>query len=62
MHEKTKEITDIIIKAKEKAIKETSREPEPELTKSINWPVDCMIQPTEIGAGLQDKLSKIMGL
>jgi len=50
MHEKTKEITDIIIKAKEKAFKETSREPEPELTKSINWPVECVVGPGLEGA------------
>ncbi len=50
MHEKTKEITDIILKAKEKAMKETSREPEPELTKSINWPVQCVVGPGLEGA------------
>ncbi|MCK4994525.1 MAG: citrate/2-methylcitrate synthase [Candidatus Omnitrophica bacterium] len=50
MHENTKEITGIILKAKEKAIKETSREPEPELTKPINWPVDCVVGPGLEGA------------
>lgn len=50
MNEKTKEITEIILKAKEKAIKETSREPEPEMTKPINWPVDCIVGPGLEGA------------
>ncbi len=50
MHEKTKEITKIIINAKEKAIKETSHEPEPELTKLVNWPVQCVVGPGLEGA------------
>ncbi|MCG2711020.1 MAG: citrate/2-methylcitrate synthase [Candidatus Omnitrophica bacterium] len=50
MHENTSEITDIILNAKERAIKETSREPEPELTKPINWPVECVVGPGLEGA------------
>jgi len=50
MHNSTKEITEIILKAKEKAIKETSREPEPDLTKPIQWPVDCIVGPGLEGA------------
>jgi len=50
MHEQTKEITEIILKAKAKAIKETSHEPEPDLTKSINWPADCTVGPGLEGA------------
>ncbi len=50
MHEETKEITEIILKAKARAIKETSHEPEPELTKSLNWPVECIVGPGLEGA------------
>ncbi|MFH1093558.1 MAG: citrate/2-methylcitrate synthase [Candidatus Omnitrophota bacterium] len=50
MHEKTKEITDIIIKAKERAIKETSHEPEPEFTKPLSWPIQCLVGPGLEGA------------
>ena len=38
------------LKAKAKAIKETGNEPEPELTKSINWPVECTVGPGLEGA------------
>lgn len=50
MHEDTKEITEIVLKAREKAFKETSHEPEPELTKPINWPVECVVGPGLEGA------------
>ncbi len=44
-------ITELILKAKEKAYKETSNEPEPELVqKSIKWPVQCTIGPGLEGA------------
>ncbi len=50
MHEETKEITDLILKAKEKAVKETNNEPEPELTKPLQWPIDCVVGPGLEGA------------
>ncbi len=50
MHENTPEITEIILKARDKAIKETSREAEPEMTRPINWPVDCIVGPGLEGA------------
>ncbi len=44
-------IRDLIIKAKEKAYKETSNEPEPELVKkNIDWPVKCTVGPGLEGA------------
>ena len=46
----TRKITDIIVKAAKKARKETSVEPEPELTKPIQWPVDCVVVPGLEGA------------
>ncbi|MBI4846779.1 MAG: citrate/2-methylcitrate synthase [Candidatus Omnitrophica bacterium] len=50
MHKNTKEMTELILKAKEKAIKETSHEPEPEFTKPISWPITCTVGPGLEGA------------
>lgn len=50
MHEDTQKITDIILKAAKKALKETSGEPEPEMTQPIKWPVECTIGPGLEGA------------
>jgi citrate synthase len=48
-HQETREITDIILKAAEKARRETSSEPEPEMTnRRLDWPIQC-----EIGPGLE---------
>lgn len=46
----TKKVTELILKAKEKAYKETSAEPEPELTKKLQWPIVCTIGPGLEGA------------
>jgi len=45
-----KQITDLILQAKEKAYKETSNEPEPGLTEPLNWPVECTVGPGLEGA------------
>lgn len=50
MHENTKEITELILNAARKARKETSAEPEPELTRPIKWPVKCTVGPGLEGA------------
>ncbi len=51
MNEETRKITELIIKAKEKAYRETSDEPEPELVqKALKWPVQCTIGPGLEGA------------
>jgi citrate synthase len=50
MHEKTKEITEIILKAKAQAVKATSHEPEPEYSKPANWPITCTVGPGLEGA------------
>lgn len=50
MHENTQEISELIIKAAEKARKETSGEPEPGLTTPITWPIDCVVGPGLEGA------------
>ncbi len=43
-------ITDLILKAKEKARKETSNEPEPGLTQEVDWPIQCTVGPGLEGA------------
>jgi len=49
VHEATREITEIILKAAERARRETSSEPEPEMTRArLDWPIQC-----EIGPGLE---------
>lgn len=50
LHENTKEITDLILKAKEQAFKETDNEPEPDLTQPVEWPVNCIVGPGLEGA------------
>ena len=47
---KTDRITQLILKAKEKAYQETSAEPEPELTQKLNWPLHCTVGPGLEGA------------
>ena len=44
-HKETTDITGIILKAAEKARKETSTEPEPALTPPVDWPVSCTFGP-----------------
>ncbi len=46
----TDELKKIILQAAEKARRETSDEPEPELTKSIQWPLQCTVGPGLEGA------------
>jgi citrate synthase len=43
-------ITEMILKAKAKAERETGSRPEPELTKKVRWPVDCNVGPGLEGA------------
>lgn len=49
-HEQTKEITEIILKAKEKAFRESSGEEEPQSIDKVEWPVECTIGPGLEGA------------
>lgn len=49
-YSETEQITELILKAKEQAFKETSRTPEPELTQKIKWPVECIVGPGLEGA------------
>jgi len=50
MHKDTPEITELILKAAEKARKEVATEPEPELTRPVKWPVKCTVGPGLEGA------------
>jgi len=50
MHEDTPEITQLILEAAEKARRETSAEPEPELTRPLQWPIACTVGPGLEGA------------
>ncbi|NLF30859.1 MAG: citrate/2-methylcitrate synthase [Planctomycetes bacterium] len=50
MHQDTQVITDLILQAAEKARREVAAEPEPELTKPIQWPVTCTVGPGLEGA------------
>jgi citrate synthase len=43
-------ISDIVLRAKAEAYKETEFEPEPELTKKQEWPVQCTVGPGLEGA------------
>lgn len=62
MHEDTKEITNIILEAAEKARKETGFEPEPEVYKLSGWPVQCTVGPGLEGAiACESKIGYVNG-
>lgn len=48
--EANKLVTEIIRSAKEKAYSETNFEPEPDLTRKVDWPVQCTVGPGLEGA------------
>ncbi len=50
MTEDTGRITEIILKAKSKAMAETSDAPEPSMTQEVEWPVKCTVGPGLEGA------------
>ncbi len=49
-HEDTKQITKLIIEEWQKSQRETTSEPEPELTQKVTWPTDCTVGPGLEGA------------
>ena len=62
MRREIKMITDIILKAAEKARKETSAEPEPEHTRSFEWPLQCTVGPGLEGAiACESKIGYVNG-
>ncbi len=61
-HIDTKHITDLVLKAAEKAYKETDSEAEPQLTKKINWPIECVVGPGLEGAiACESKIGYVNG-
>ncbi|HUU43708.1 MAG TPA: citrate/2-methylcitrate synthase, partial [Planctomycetota bacterium] len=61
-HELTPELTEIILKAADEARRETSGEPEPELTKALEWPIQCQIGPGLEGAiACESKIGYVNG-
>lgn len=50
LHEQTRDLTDIVLAAREQAYAESSAEPEPALTTAVQWPVQCSIGPGLEGA------------
>jgi citrate synthase len=49
-HDDTKQITRLILDAREKARKEVQAEPEPEMTQPMDWPISCTVGPGLEGA------------
>lgn len=61
-HTKTKELTDLVLEAQRKAYKETDSEPEPQLTKKIDWPIECLVGPGLEGAiACESKIGYVNG-
>ncbi len=50
LHERTKDITALILDAGEKAKAETASEPSPEVAKKTTWPIACTLGPGLEGA------------
>ena len=50
MQDERKAITELILRAADKARRETSAEPEPGLTRPVQWPIDCTVGPGLEGA------------
>jgi len=50
MHDHSKQITELILAAAEKARSETSNEPETTFTQRVKWPVNCSVGPGLEGA------------
>ena len=62
MQDETKKLTDLIITAAQKARRETSDSPEPELTKPIEWPIECTVGPGLEGAiACESKIGYVNG-
>nr|WP_245874184.1 citrate/2-methylcitrate synthase [Alkalispirochaeta sphaeroplastigenens] len=50
MEQTLDDITRIVLEAKERAYRETDNEPEPNMTSSLNWPIECTVGPGLEGA------------
>jgi len=57
-----KQIKELILAAFNKARKETSNTPEPELTKAVKWPINCTVGPgLEGGIACETKIGYVNG-
>jgi citrate synthase len=62
MHEDTQEVTEIILQARDEAIKETGDEPESPWTRKIEWPLECTVGPGLEGAvACESKIGYVNG-
>ncbi len=62
MHDDTKEITDIIMAASEKARRETEDIPEPAISRTVEWPLTCTVGPGLEGAiACESKIGYVNG-
>jgi citrate synthase len=62
MPDDLKTLKDLILTAAEKARKETSDSPEPELTQSCEWPIECTVGPGLEGAiACESKIGYVNG-
>jgi citrate synthase len=62
MHDELKKIKDLILTAAKKAREETSDSPEPELTKPLEWPIECTVGPGLEGAiACESKIGYVNG-
>ena len=62
MPDDLKTLKDLILTAAEKAREETSDSPEPELTQSCEWPIECTVGPGLEGAiACESKIGYVNG-
>ena len=62
MHDDLKKLKDLILTAAQKAREETSDSPEPELTQSLEWPIECTVGPGLEGAiACESKIGYVNG-
>jgi len=62
MRKSTKNITDLVLRAAQKARKETSADPEPFLTTPVKWPAKCIVGPGLEGAiACESKIGYVNG-
>lgn len=62
VHQKTKNVTKLVLNAAKKARTETTNEPEPHLTTQVPWPVECVVGPGLEGAiACESKIGYVNG-
>ncbi len=62
MHDDLKKLKGLILSAAQKAHEETSDSPEPELTQSLEWPIECTVGPGLEGAiACESKIGYVNG-